>query len=242
MAALERGSRGYAAASLYFGPRFASLKLHETERPLPKLNLGLRLKTLRQQKGLTLRELARQAKVSASFISQLELNQASPTIANFEKICSALKMSLVDVLRDEPLLQEPIPVPLSDDHPLAMRWQRAWMRHLLPQDTPNPFTALQLTLDVGGETPSRSSRRSINELAVVLKGCVEFTVGGKTFAMDACSAIYFDLGMPHQWRNVGTTTAEFLMVHPYVFQLFEQEEEDFIWARRKGGVDVRLTR
>jgi transcriptional regulator with XRE-family HTH domain len=210
---------------------------------LPKLNLGLRLKSLRQQKGLTLRELARQAGVSASFISQLELNQASPTIANFEKICHALKMSLVDVLREEPHLQEPVAVPLhSEDHPLAMRWHRAWLRHLLPQDTPKPFTALQLTLDVCGETPSRSSRRSINELAILLRGNVELIVGGKTFAMEPCSAMYFDLGMPHQWRNVGADVAEVVMVHPYVFQLFEQEQEDFIWARRKSGVDVRLTR
>jgi transcriptional regulator with XRE-family HTH domain len=208
---------------------------------LPKLNLGLRLKTLRLQKGLTLRELARQAGCSPSFISQLELNQASPTISNFEKICDALKMSLVDVLRDEPHLQQPIVVPLhSEDHPLAMRWKRAWLRHLLPQDKPNPFTALQLTLDVGGETPPRSSRRSINELAVLLKGSVELSMGGKTFAMEANSAIYFDLGISHQWRNVGPEVAEMVMVHPYVFQLFEKEEEDFLWAR--GKVDVRLVK
>jgi hypothetical protein len=32
------------------------------------------------------------------------------------------------------------------------------------------------------------------------------------------------------------------MVHPYDFQLFEQEEEDFIWARRKGANGARLIR
>ncbi len=208
---------------------------------MPKINLGLRLKTLRLQKGLTLRELARQASCSPSFISQLELNQASPTIANFEKICGALKMSLVDVLREEPQLHEPIVVPLhSEEHPLAMRWNRAWLRHLLPQDKPNPFTALQLTLDVGGETPPRSSRRSINELAIVLKGTVEFTMGGKTFTMEPNSAIYFDLGRTHQWRNIGTEPAELVMVHPYVFQLFEKEEEDFLWS--SGKVEVRLVK
>ncbi len=207
------------------------------------MNLGQRLNTLRLQKGLTMRELARQANCSPSFLSQLELNQASPTIANFEKICNALKMSLVDVLREEPHLQEPIQVPLhSEDHPLAMRWQRAWLRHLLPHDAPKPFTALQLTLDVGGETPSRSSRRSINELSIVLSGTVELTVGEKLFRLEPLTAIYFDLGMAHQWRNVGPDVAEILMVHPYVFQLFEQEEEDFIWARRKGGDGARLIR
>lgn len=209
---------------------------------MPKINLGLKLKALRLQKGLTMRELARKASCSASFISQLELNQASPTIANFEKICDALKMSVVDVLREEPHLEKPIWVPLhSEDHPLAMRWQRAWLRHLLPHDAPKPFTALQLTMDVGGETPPRSSRQSKNELAIVLAGHVELIIGGNVFSLEPCAAIYFDLSMAHQWRNIGSEVAEVFMVHPHVFQLFEQEEEDFIWARRKGGGTAPLT-
>ncbi len=191
-----------------------------------------------------MRELARQAGCSPSFISQLELNQASPTIANFQKICNALKMSLVDVLREEPLLQEPIQVPIySDNHPLAMRWQRAWLRHLLPNDVPKPFTALQLTLDVGGETPPRCAARSINELAIVLRGSVELRVGEKVFPLEPLTAIYFDLGMRHQWRNLGTEAVEVLMVNSYVFELFEQQEEDWIWARaRKGRNAARLIR
>ncbi len=198
------------------------------------INLGHRLKSLRLQKGLTMRELARQAGCSPSFLSQLELNQASPTIANFEKICNALKMSLVDVLREEPQLQEPIHVPIhSDAHPLAMRWQRAWLRHLLPNDVPRPFTALQLTLDVGGELPPRNSHRSINELAVVLRGKVELEVGEKVFSLEPLMAIYFDLAITHKWRNAGEETAEVLMVNSYVFQLFEQQEADLIWARSR---------
>jgi transcriptional regulator with XRE-family HTH domain len=113
------------------------------DNPPPKLNLGARLKSIRLQKGLTVRELARKAGCSASFISQLELNQASPTIANFEKICGALKMSLVDMLREEVQLQEPIKIPLhTDTQSLAMRWQKAWMRHLLPGRETKAFTAL----------------------------------------------------------------------------------------------------
>jgi transcriptional regulator with XRE-family HTH domain len=204
---------------------------------MSRINLGVRLKALRQQKGMTLRQLAKMAGCSASFISQLELNRASPTLVNLEKICTALKMSVVDVLREDPHLQEPIQVPLhAADHPLAMRWHRAWLRHLLPDNVPRPFTALQLTLDVGGETPPRASRRSINELAIVLAGSVELIAGGKTYSLEPSTAIYFDLGLSHQWRNVGPHVAEILMVHPYVFQLFEQEEEELIWSRRKDGM------
>jgi transcriptional regulator with XRE-family HTH domain len=201
-----------------------------------KIDLGARLKIYRRQKGLTMRELAKLARCSPSFISQLELNQVSPTLTNLEKICHALQMSLVEMLREEPHLDEPIQVPLhSDDHPMAMCWHRARMRHLFPANAPKPFTALQLTLDVGGETPLRSSRRPINELAIVLSGRVEVIIDDKVYVLEPLTAIYFDLGRPHQWRNLGDTVAEILMIHPYVFQLFEQAEEDLIWSRRKEG-------
>jgi transcriptional regulator with XRE-family HTH domain len=210
---------------------------------MEKLNLGARLKFIRLQKGLTVRELARKAGCSASFISQLELNQASPTIANFQKICTALKMSLTDMLREESRLQEPVPVPLeAGDHPLAMRWMSARLWHLLPERVPAAFTALQLMIDVGGTTPSRRSRRPINELGIVLSGRVELVVGEKAYKLEPLSGIYFDLGQPHEWRNVGDTVARVVLVHPSIFQLFEQEEEERIWSMQKGSSVARLFR
>jgi quercetin dioxygenase-like cupin family protein len=112
----------------------------------------------------------------------------------------------------------------------------------LPQDKPSPFTALQLTLDIGAEIPPRSSRRSINELAILLKGSVELILNGESHVLTPHSAIYFDLGVTHQWRNLGAEVAELVMVHPHVFQLFEQEEEDYLYARWKNPSGVKLTR
>ena len=48
-------------------------------------DLGQRLRTLRLNKGFTLRGLARRAGCSASFLSQIELNQGSPTVANLDR-------------------------------------------------------------------------------------------------------------------------------------------------------------
>ncbi len=62
------------------------------------------------------------------------------------------------------------------------------------------------------------------------------------FTLEPFEAIYFDLGMYHEWRNIGTEAAEVILVHPYVFQLFEQEEEDIIYSRQKNFNGVRLIR
>jgi transcriptional regulator with XRE-family HTH domain len=200
-------------------------------------NLGLRLRTLRINKGFTLRGLARRAGCSASFLSQIELNQGSPTVANLQKICRALQFPISDVLREEVRLQEPQMVQLgAESNPIAMRWHKAQLRYVLEQPIPAQFTMLVLKLEVGGEIPQRAANRSINELAVVLSGEVEMRIGESVFQLTSKQGVYFNLASAHQWKNVGTTMAEILMVNSHAFHLFEQEEEDAAWTRRRRHV------
>jgi quercetin dioxygenase-like cupin family protein len=90
-----------------------------------------------------------------------------------------------------------------------------------------------LTLEVGGEIPLRSSRRSINQLTLLLSGRVEANINGQVFELEKKKVVYLVIAIKHGWKNIGDETAEILMVHPYHFELFEQEDEDFFWALRE---------
>lgn len=200
-------------------------------------DLGLRLRGLRLNKGFTLRGLARLAGCSASFLSQIELNQASPTVANLQKICRALQMPIWDVLRQETRLREPLVVQLEAEmNPIAMRWHKAQLRYVLPQQNPTQFTMLVLKIEAGAEIPQRQANRSIHELAIVLNGEVEMQIERQIFRLRSKQGIYFNLAFEHQWRNVGSSMAEILMVNSHVFHLFEQEVEDAAWTRRRRHV------
>ncbi len=202
-------------------------------------DLGTRLRTLRLNKGFTLRGLARRAGCSASFLSQIELNQGSPTVANLQKICRALQFPISDVLREESKLPEPQVVRLgSETNPIAMRWHRAQLRYVLSEDIPAQFTMLVLKLEPGAEIPERAANRSINELAVVLNGEVEMRVDGQVLHLTSKQGIYFNLASMHQWKNIGDTQAEILMVNSHAFHLFEQEVEDAAWTRRRRNVEA----
>ncbi|MET0929157.1 MAG: helix-turn-helix domain-containing protein [Aeromicrobium sp.] len=63
--------------------------------------LGQRLKDVRVHAGLTLRELARQAEVSPSLISQIENGKSQPSVATLYAFSRVLNVS-VDELFDEP--------------------------------------------------------------------------------------------------------------------------------------------
>src|SRR3954452_6548545 len=57
-------------------------------------NLGSRLKAVRLKAGWTLRELARQAGVSPSFVSQIENGKSRPSVATLYEFAQLLKVSI----------------------------------------------------------------------------------------------------------------------------------------------------
>jgi len=66
--------------------------------------VGARLRERRLERGVTLRQFARDIDVSASFISQLETGKAQPSVATFYSICAALDISIDELFNyDEPV-------------------------------------------------------------------------------------------------------------------------------------------
>jgi transcriptional regulator with XRE-family HTH domain len=68
-------------------------------------NLGTRLRDIRIKSGLSLRELARQAEVSPSFISQIENGKSQPSVAtlySFSRLLGVSVDDLFDARRDAP--------------------------------------------------------------------------------------------------------------------------------------------
>ena len=60
----------------------------------PVENLGTRLRQARQRSGLSLRELARQLRVSPSFVSQLENGKSQPSVATLYSLAQLLDVSI----------------------------------------------------------------------------------------------------------------------------------------------------
>ncbi|MFS0841350.1 helix-turn-helix domain-containing protein [Paenibacillus sp. 1P03SA] len=62
------------------------------------MEIGMKIQLLREDRGMTTVDLAVQAGVAQSTISDLENEKRSPSLNTLEKICDALKVSIVEVL------------------------------------------------------------------------------------------------------------------------------------------------
>jgi transcriptional regulator with XRE-family HTH domain len=67
-----------------------------------ELTLGRRLLALREARRLSLRTLAERVGLSASFLSQVERDETSPSIASLEKIAQALGVDLASLFSQFP--------------------------------------------------------------------------------------------------------------------------------------------
>ena len=65
------------------------------------MDIGVKIKKLRTQKGLTLEELASRCELTKGFLSQLERNLTSPSIATLDDILEALGTTISEFFKDE---------------------------------------------------------------------------------------------------------------------------------------------
>jgi transcriptional regulator with XRE-family HTH domain len=80
----------------------------------PVVNLGSRLKDVRMRSGMSLREVARQLGVSASFISQMENGKSQPSVATLYSMAQLLGVSIDELFQRDGALEPPPPLVLVD--------------------------------------------------------------------------------------------------------------------------------
>jgi transcriptional regulator with XRE-family HTH domain len=62
------------------------------------MGMGLRLRQLREQKGLSVRALAEKAGVDFSAINRIELGKSTPKLSTLEKLAKTLGVSIRDLI------------------------------------------------------------------------------------------------------------------------------------------------
>ena len=81
------------------------------------VNLGLRLREARLEKGISLRALARQLSVSPSFVSLIENGKSQPSVATLYSMAQVLSVSIDHLFATDLQTAEPGPLPVPEESP-----------------------------------------------------------------------------------------------------------------------------
>ena len=174
------------------------------------VDVGERLRAIRQLRRCTLRTVAERSGLSESFLSQVERGRSSASIASLRSIAQALGVSVADLF--EPSGTPRARVLRRDERP-ALAFGILGRKLLL---TPHPLHHLEVfvgELDPGGSTgPEPYAHGDSEELFVVLSGVVQLELGGELHELESGDSIDYRSSTPHRISNVGDDLAEVMWI------------------------------
>lgn len=171
------------------------------------MEIGKSIRKLRLQKGLTLEELANRSELSKGFLSQLERDLTSPSIATLEDILEALGSNLAEFFsdaKDEQLTFGKNDFFTSEKEGYAITW-------IVPNTQKNEMEPILLELPAGGESFELAPHTG-EEFGIVLEGTVALICDGKRYPLRRGETFYLHGKTFHRLKNERKTTARILWV------------------------------
>lgn len=165
---------------------------------MAEVDLGGTVRRLRESQGLSLRALAAKTGFSASFLSQVENGQASPSIASMDRIASALGRTLAQFFHGAE--SAPPIVRVSNRIQLTSEWSRARIEGLAG-DGVGRLDAMLITIEPGGMSGRHPDLAPKEEFALVVEGQVALTLGETEHTLAGGDAVTILAGTARRWHN-----------------------------------------
>ncbi len=171
------------------------------------MELGSRIKEMRLAKNLTQEELADRCELTKGYISQLENDLTSPSIATLVDILNALGSSLGAFFKEETAEK----VVFSAEEYIDKLSDGMYLQWVIPNAQKNLMEPVLVTLDAGASTPADFPHEG-EEFGFVLEGRVAVVRGGKRFFAKKGESFYYAADKEHAVVNTGKGRARFLWI------------------------------
>jgi transcriptional regulator with XRE-family HTH domain len=174
--------------------------------------VGTHVRRLRTELGLSLRELARQTDFSASFMSQVENGQVSPSISSMEKIAVALGVTMGEFFAAAAQGEGGQVVRAADRASIGSWWSSAEIEALSPMKTSQRLEPVLITLKPGGRSGKHPYPHPREEFAFVVEGALSLTLGPEKHALGTGDAVMILPRELRLWENPYPAPARVLVV------------------------------
>jgi transcriptional regulator with XRE-family HTH domain len=176
--------------------------------------LGIRLRSLRRERDLTLERLSELSGLSVGIVSQIERGKGNPSFTTLAQLAHGLDIPVGRLLH----------VTEQDRSPVVRRGERRRLDgHGLGYDdggkyellTPDFTGALEVVWvehEPGYDTSATPYRHNGEEFGVVIEGRVVVTVDGVSHDLGPGDSIRYDSSVPHWYSNPGPDTCRAVWV------------------------------
>ena len=168
--------------------------------------LGQRIRQLRQNKGMTLNDVADRTQFTAGYISQIERDLIDPSLSALRKIAKALGVP-VYIFLEEPDIKS-VMIQANKRQKLELPDTNIVYEFLTPMVSNTELDPKMVMIYFQLNPESWSSEESIvhnaDECIFALKGSVEVYLGDEKHCLSEGDSIYIKENVPHKLYNPGS--------------------------------------
>lgn len=173
------------------------------------MNIGEKIKRLRVKNSLTQEELADRCELTKGFISQVERDLTSPSIATLVDILEGLGTNLKDFFNetvDEKLVFTKDDV--FENENAELKYNLKW---LIPNAQKNNMEPILIELEPGGRSKEDFPHQG-EEFGYVIQGSIILYVGNEKYKVKKGESFYYKANSNHYISNEGKTKASVIWV------------------------------
>lgn len=174
------------------------------------MEIGAKLRELRLQKNLTQEELAARCELSKGFISQVERDLTSPSIATLVDLLESLgtnpRAFFTDDSKEKVVFSPSDMFTKQDDGEKTGR-----ITWLVPDAQKNQMEPILLELEQGGESTEIPPHDG-EEFGYVLSGRVKLIIGKQEYIVKKNSSFCLHPSSAHYLRNAGRNIARVIWI------------------------------
>lgn len=164
--------------------------------------IGPKVRALRQQRNMTMGDLAHATGLTPSAMSQIERGRVDPAIRTLRAIADTLRVPVFYFFLDE---AHPSIVVRKHQRAHFTFPDRNVVNELLTPDLQRKLEVMAATLGPGASTADIPMPHAGDECLLVLQGQASLEVGGSQYLLETEDSIYIDAGVPHRITNPSNT-------------------------------------
>lgn len=171
------------------------------------MNIGSKIKRLRQANGLTLEELANRSELTKGFLSQLERDLTSPSVATLEDILEALGTNLQEFFSEKPAEQ----IVFKKDDFFINEQDDYIISYIIPNAQKNEMEPILIELDKQKQSMIIDPHEG-QEFGYVVQGKIKLIYGDNEFILKKGETFYLKGLVSHYIVNPSETRAKVIWV------------------------------
>jgi len=180
------------------------------QREAASIDVGARLKELREARNISMRTLATKSGLSANALSMIERGKTSPSVSTLYKLSDAMGISITAFFGPESDKKQV--VFLKSDERTRMSFTRGIFEALGGEQFVGRVEPFMLTMESGATSGPHSITHTGHEFIFCLRGELDYQVEKEVFHLVAGDSLLFASQLRHKWRNAGKTVTNALII------------------------------